>query len=421
MSENKELTSKEMGERFDNPIMKNQITGNQFIEDKIGEIRLKGDFVGETRYVSLSDVVQEVRESRKRVILNIGDSSTSGWDSDVVAVNREVKQIKGFSYNQEKDTIFPIFNYRTYSDCLRNLVGNQFVVVNAGVPTHTSLNGLRRLEDIVEKFEKQGVQIDYVTVYYGNNDSACNANLEEKSRNGLGGRVRRMFTPKDRVVTRTSVKDYGENLRKIIEYCRKKAIAPILIEPPIPLYWEPGRRIKRKGSDFDEEDVAIQAVASSKGGNKVLELFRESLNLWKQGNKLFAEGDAGCAIRLYERAREKDYITPRIKREHVKTLHEISEEEIVPLVKIDIPKDKDDGRGGEGYFGDYCHPIEPANILIANGILRAIPKCEQGGRINRKTPLRYVLLEKAVSLASRFYKGRDSSNSEPPKDVYTLY
>ena len=46
---NEKMTSKilspeDMDKRFDSHIMKNQITGNQFVEDRREEIRLKGDF-----------------------------------------------------------------------------------------------------------------------------------------------------------------------------------------------------------------------------------------------------------------------------------------------------------------------------------------------------------------------------------------
>lgn len=369
MSNEKELTQEEMGDRFDNPIMKNQITGNQFVEDKRGEIRLKGNFVGETGYVSLDDVVQEVRDSRKSIILNIGDSSTSGWDSDVVSLNREIKQRKGLLYDQEKDAIFPIFNYRTYSDCLRDIVGNQYVVVNAGVPTHTSLNGLRRLKELVKDFRRAGVTIDYVTAYYGNNDSVCNGNVEEKNRVGIFGKLRRILSPVDQdyqIVTRTNVEDFAKNMREIAHYCRVNNIFPILIEPAVPLYWEPGRRVKRK-TEFDEDDAAIRAVPS-----RVEMFYRAACIRWENGNKAFEEGATERAIKFYEEAKEKDYITPRIKNHHVQALQYVSTAESVPLVQVDIPRDRNDGKKGEGYFGDYCHPIERANKLYAEEIRRVV-------------------------------------------------
>src|SRR3989338_523674 len=394
MSKDKELTQEEMGERFDNAIMKNQITGDQFVEDRIGEIRLKGDFIGETGYVSLDDLVEEINNSRKGVILNIGDSSTSGWDSDVVAVNREIKQRKGDLYNKEKDAIFPLFNYRTYSDCLRDILGDRFVVVNAGVPTHTSLNGLRRFKELVADFHKAGISIDYVTAYYGNNDSVCNGNAEEKYRKGLIGKVRKMLVDNGQIITRTSANDFRSNMRNIVCYCKRRKAIPILIEPATPLYWEPGRRDKRK-AEFDEDDAAIRATLPVIKGH-----YNQAIHYWDTANRIIAgdenlAGDLNHAIEFYEVARESDYITPRIKEGHLQTLRDVGQTECVPLVQIEIPRDKNDGKEGEGYFGDYCHPIERANKLYAEQIAGVIMR--------------------------HFWDQQERGNSAIPSNIYTLY
>jgi hypothetical protein len=394
MTDDKELTQEEMGERFDNPIMKNQITGDQFVENRRGEIRLKGDFVGETGYVSLEDVVKEVKSSGKGVVLNIGDSSTSGWDSDMVAVNREIKHRKGTSYDQEKDAIFPIFNYRTYSDCLRDVLGNRFIVVNAGVPTHTSLNGLRRIKELFRDFWRSGISIDYVTTYYGNNDSVCNGNVEEKYRKGLIGKVKRMLRSDDEIVTRTSIEDFRRNMRDIVRYCKKRKATPIIIEPATPLYWEPGRRVKRK-IEFDEDDAAIRATISAVRGH-----YNQARHYWETANRIIAGdenpvGDFNRAIEFYEKAREMDYITPRIKSDHLQELREVSQTEGVSLVQIEVPRDKNDGKDGEGYFGDYCHPIERANKLYAEKI--------------------------AGVVMHHFWDKQERGNSNIPDNIYTLY
>jgi hypothetical protein len=94
-------------------------------------------------------------------------------------------------------------------------------------------------------------------------------------------------------------------------------------------------------------------------------------------------------------------------------------------VKVDIPQEKDDGRSGEGYFCDYCHPIEPANRLIANEITKIISAYETGQRRVRakdSAPLSLRVLEKTLDLFSCFYQGRSTSQeSHPPTDTYTIY
>jgi hypothetical protein len=136
-----------MGKLFDHPLMKHQVTGNQFVKNAQGEIRLRGDFVGEQRYIALKDVRAEAQTSKQKIVLNIGDSSTSGWDSDVVALNQRMEKALGSAFDNNH-ALFPLFNYKTYPDCLRDNLGDKFIVLNAGIPTHTSLNGLRRLKEL---------------------------------------------------------------------------------------------------------------------------------------------------------------------------------------------------------------------------------------------------------------------------------
>src|SRR5262249_32631163 len=119
------------------------------------------------------------------------------------------------------------------------------------------------------------------------------------------------------------------------------------------------------------------------------------------------------------------YMTPRIKYPYKVALYQIAQKMAVPLVKVDIPKEKDDGRSGEGYFCDYCHPIEPANRLIANEITKIISAYESGQRrvrVKDCSPLRLRVLEKTLDFCSRFYQGRSTTQeSHLPTDTYTIY
>lgn len=199
------LTQKEIAVRFNNPIMKNQVSGDQFIENEEGEVELKGTFLGEKQYVDFEEAVMEKIKTGKKILLNIGDSSTSGWDSDLVLITREIK-----SKNPKFKEIFPIFNYPTYSDLIRHKIGNKFIILNAGVPTHTSLNGIRRLKKLVTLFEERNIKIDYVTIYYGNNDCVCNDNVEEKYRDSrIMKAINRIIT---KIITRTSLPDFKINI-----------------------------------------------------------------------------------------------------------------------------------------------------------------------------------------------------------------
>jgi lysophospholipase L1-like esterase len=415
-----------MGKLFDHPLMKHQVTGNQFVQNVQGEIRLTGDFVGEQHYISLQDVRAEAQTSKKKIVLNIGDSSTSGWDSDVVARNQRMEKELGSDFDKNQ-ALFPLFNYKTYSDCLRDNIGGKFIVINAGIPTHTSLNGLRRLKELGKTFDDDGISIDYVTIYYGNNDSTCNANIEEKNRNaGFFKKSLSKIKDKNKIIPRTSLQDYIAIIESIVKYCHSKHMIPILILPVIPLYWEPARRVKREiDIAYDEIDEQIQSFHNQKVGKPVWNSYQESLQLWRRGNEEYLRGNRQSALTLYHQARELDYMTPRIKYSYKVALDNIAKKMDVPLVKVVIPQEKDDGRSGEGYFCDYCHPIEPANRLIANEITKIISAYETGERRVRdkdSAPLSLRVLEKILDFCSCFYQGRSTSQeSHPPTDTYTIY
>ena len=213
---------------FQNPIIAEQAKAEvPFVRDAfLGHTLPKGkEFIGEKEYISLEAMIEEVKQSGKRVILNIGDSSTSGWDSNIVFENRQ-------RYERGEPLRPGFFNYETYSDFLRERLRDRFLVINAGVPAHTSLQGIRRLEQLVEIFKEEGIKLDYVTAYYGNNDCVWERNREDKDwispsffRN-LRNRFRRT---EYRVITRTNPKDYKKNMEGIVKYCRQQGIVPILI------------------------------------------------------------------------------------------------------------------------------------------------------------------------------------------------
>ena len=346
-----------------------------------------------------------IKESGKRIILNIGDSSTSGWDSNVVTENRK-RLAKGEALKPA------FFQYQTYSDYLREIAGNQFTVINAGVPAHTSLQGRRRLEQLVDKFASEGIKVDYVTAYYGNNDSVWEGNKEEKDllAPSIAGMIRKIFSKcKRNVVTRTTAEDYQRNMGSIVEFCRERKIKPILIEPQTPIYWKPGTRVK------DEEIIRDE---KSDGRHSVYALLDYATKLWE---KILPYEYSDLKKAVLEEIREMDFVVPRIKREHLQRLHDAARLQNAPLVSINLDRTEDDIR----YFIDYCHPIGDTNKQIAEKIAETINEYETGKRTDDclsgyKTPLRYRLLDKTLKVLSHFVKP-SSKQDELPADRYTLY
>ena len=113
-------------------------------------------------------------------------------------------------------------------------------------------------------------------------------------------------------------------------------------------------------------------VTTSSGSQQVYDLLDETLNLWKEAQN--AKTYSMLKQLTLELIREKDYIVPRIKKGHLCVLNNLVEETDVPFVDIDLDRSKDDIR----YFIDYCHPIEPANQLIADEIAKNLLSVKSG-------------------------------------------
>ena len=105
---------------------------------------------------------------------------------------------------------------------------------------------------------------------------------------------------------------------------------------------------------------------------------------------------------VLKQVREKDYIVPRLKNDHLMALNTLVKERKVPYIDIKLDRTKND----ICYFIDYCHPIAEANKLIANEIVNVIMgKNKKIHSINHSTKPCYV----------------KSKNIDIPISHYTLY
>lgn len=318
------------------------------------------DFVGEKDFITMQQQLNEIKASKKKVIINLGDSSTSGCDfNNYIENDPRVK--KGL-------TIRPIFfNYKTYTDMLRDQIGDKFIVINAGVPGYTSLQGAKQLKLLLEIFKQHHVKISYVTSYFGNNDSAWSNGIEDKLWVGAADPISNYDKilkndPKlDQIITRVSPEDYKINLKSILTQCRAYSIVPIIIEPVTSIYWKPA--VKNK-------DVVIGSPAISI--KPVIESFNEAVHLWAVATKQNEYSEMKQL--LLEEAREKDFLCTRIKKNHLKALREVASIYNVPFVAITLDRTIHDKR----YFPDTCHPINDANKFLADGIERVIMDFERG-------------------------------------------
>ncbi len=342
-----------------NPVILKQSEGTTLFEpnEECGHVLKDNSFVGKDKLESLDDVVARARGA-ETVVLNIGDSSTSGWDSNVVTWN--MKRGEG------EEIRSPLHTYLTYSGIVGEREGIESI--NAGIPGHSSDSGMRRIGNLLEDLNQRSVKPDYVTVYYGNNDSVWNLNVEDKDLYpgffdshlaAILGEKLDVLSSRKETKTRVGVEDYRDNLQSIVRTIREHGSKPILIEPATPLYWMPGLRAQGQDEESDEW-VLADFNASGK--------LREARRSYNHGVAAIDRGNETLARYLFEQSYDNDFLVPRIKERYREALREVSDEMGVPLVSVvnNIPLDDRD------YFIDYCHPIGPANEMIAEEILKRI-------------------------------------------------
>jgi len=342
-----------------NPVIQRQAEGTEFFvpDSKYGHRLRGGDFVGKTRLETLDEVVREVKRADSWV-LHLGDSSTSGWNSDTVTENFERKK-------QGKEFKSPLFTYPTYSDVLNE---EGIVSVNAGVPGYSSDTGNRKIGDLLASFKERGITPNYVTIYFGNNDSVWNLNVLDKDlfveqleshliaimKEKIG-----MLSSYNSTRTRVPIQDYKENLRNIISTIRSYDSRPLLIEPITPKWWKPG--LRAKGQETELTELLNGDYAASKN-------LRLATAQYEKGIEAYNRGDISTAKTLFMKARENDFIVPRIKERYRAALRGVAQETNTPLITIRSQIPLDD----RNHFIDYCHPIEPANKIIAQEIIKEI-------------------------------------------------
>ena len=304
---------------MDNPFLIGNDNAIFSAHDELGFIVHKGGFVGKDRFVSMHSIINMFkRHPGIPIILNIGDSSTSGWHSDSLSRNGK---------NKATD---PYFHYKTYSDLMRE----EFVsVINAGVSKYASLQGAKYLSNILRSFAKNDIYPSYVTIYLGNNDSVY-SEIEDKT--SIDG----MLPSKENTLQRVSPLDFEHNMLEIVRICRCYGARPIIIVPLRRYDWAPGLRSLKYAEEYEK---GLKKLRSDK--------LREEL---QQARQLYLK-------RRLREAYESDRFLPRIKQRYVDILRRIAQKTNISIIDIQgkIPLNK-----SSDFFCDYCHPLEPANKII---------------------------------------------------------
>lgn len=345
-------------------------------DEELGFRFPKGKLITADGFISLQAAIRNANTGSK-VLLNMGDSSTSGWNSNKVHKNN-------------RNTQAAFFTYKTYSQLIDEQ--SQLVVVNAGVPGYSSLQGKKYLEKLLKSFAVNGIKVDYATFYFGNNDSTYNQ-LEDKVR--LEGKLP---TPGNNGC-RVSLEDYKRNLRSMIENSRDYSAEPVLIMPPVHYDWPPGIRSENDSGEFSAALAKLKDESVKKG-------LRGAIEHFERGE--------------YKEALELDMVLPRIKENYRAALNEVARETRTPVIDVqnDIPP-----TDNSEYFADYCHPLEKANKLITEKFFGVTGEQMKTKRPN-KIPMKWRILNGMVKLSEYLGIGghkEQYDKTQPPGTIYTLY
>ena len=327
----------------DNPVMHGYGSSLFRADERLGFHFKAGDFVGRTRLLSDVEAIESARRARARgdfLLLNVGDSSTSGWNSDNV-------------YSGVENPAAALFSYPTYSDILTAVPG--YTAINGGVPGYSSHQVAALTADTLKRFAGAQVFFDYVTIYVGNNDSCYNG-MEDRCRIDFA-----LPSPRS-VLTRVSEDDLFYNCQSISRTAHSYGAEPIFIVPAVNSRWEPGLRSRKH-----RDELAAQLARIA--GLPIGAAFKES-------REAFATG-------LRDRAVELDLILPRLKRGHRRALCEAaaaSEAVLIDAQELVLS-------GAD--FIDYCHPGQHLNKQLASVIAAKCTLRNDGVSEDRSRGLSY--------------------------------
>lgn len=313
-----------IGPFSDNPLMIGYDNRLFDFDTELGYAFPNGQIVGEKGFVDFTDKIAELKKrGDKYLVLNIGDSSTSGWNSDKV-------------YKGCPDPVAALFSYKTYPDILADTFG--VATINAGVPGYTTYQAKKQLAKILKTLAQESIYPDYITIYLGNNDCTYNGR-EDKAR------IDYKIASSAEILARVSEQDFRQNYDEILALAAEYGATPIVLVPASNYRWQPGLRSKQYPEELERQRQKI--------GDADI-------------NSLFGEAEAAYASGDYETALEKDVLLPRIKKAYKAALVSFSPD----ALSVDAQQFVQD----EGDFVDYCHPNETTNQRIAGAISKLLTK-----------------------------------------------
>lgn len=316
--------SQKIGPFSDNPIMIGYDNRLFDFDSELGYVFPNNKIVDSKGFVDFASKITELKKrGGKYFVLNLGDSATSGWNSDKV-------------YKDCPDPTAALFSYKTYSDILAEKFDVE--VVNLGVPGYTTYQAKKQLAKILKILAQEKIYADYITIYLGNNDCTYNG-LEDKAR------IDYKAISDSEILARVSEKDFSKTYDEILSIIAEYGATPIVLIPASNFKWQPGLRSKKYPEELERQRHEI-------GNGKIKKLFSEAETVYQSGD--------------YETALEKDLLLPRIKKSYKLTLSSLPQNILSIDTQSFIQSEND--------FVDYCHPGESVSERIAEAVSRMFTK-----------------------------------------------
>lgn len=289
-------------------------------DPELGYVFPKTHLVSRLGFTPLATTIHTLtRRIGPFLILNLGDSSTSGWNSDKV-------------YSGCHDPTAALFTYPTYSDFLA--LKYKVDVINAGVPGYTTYQAHKYLSRLLKLLAQNKIYVDYVTIYLGNNDCTYNG-PEDKAR------LDYKAPSTAEVFTRVTENDFRSHYDQLLTTSQEYGSTPIVLVPASNFEWPPGLRSKRYPAELRQRRHMIQH---------------------HRINDLLATAERAYHAHDYDTALENDFLLPRIKTPYKSILYSVS---ALAIDTQPFARDPTD-------FIDYCHPGARINERIADAIYHVL-------------------------------------------------
>lgn len=285
--------------------------------------------------------------SSGRLVLNFGDSSTWGW---------------GLTDRRY-----------SYANALNEMLPKGITSINLGVPYYTTLEGLKYLQEFVPRYAGRAIA---VTLYFGNNDATENGSSDEAVLRRISQTTRLQCQLSKRFALyrlirtamlnlragsyndspRVSPDEYEANLKAMVGLCQRYGIPVVIIEPIVPLSWQPG---------YIKYHVSLKGRVRNPWSASEL---KQAEALYGLGlEQMYSKSDS-CE-QLLRQASEHDWVIPRLKtpwRSRLSMFDRLSGVKVIRLQGVFVEAEY------PYTFEDYCHPGARAHYQIASQVAQAL-------------------------------------------------